>query len=111
MAGSMTRGAAIPAPAAVPRSHCAVERRQLIMQAVGAQGRVDAAAMAGQLQRLMLSAARRRIVLADHTTYNRAALFKYGNLSGIDVPVTGGELPERDAYRLESAGLKQVIRA
>ncbi len=80
MAGSMTRGAAISAPAAVRCSHCAAERRQLIMQ-------------------------------ADHTKYNRAALFKYGNLSGIDVLVTGGELPERDAYRLESAGLKQVIRA
>ena len=29
----------------------------------------------------------------------------------IDVLITGDELPERDAYRLEAAGLKQVIRA
>ena len=196
----MTRGAAIPATSAVPRSRYAVERRQLIVQTVRGPGRVDAAAMAEQLQvstetirkdllqlersgllrrvhagavaiedlffepavtarrsneeekrriartalaelpregavflgtnsisserglstpdepeaiikRLMLSAARRRILLADHTKYNRTSLFKYGNLSDIDVLVIGEELPERDAYRLEAAGLKQVIRA
>jgi DeoR family transcriptional regulator, fructose operon transcriptional repressor len=63
------------------------------------------------IKRLMLSAARRRILLADHTKYGRTSLFKYGNLSDIDVLITGDELPERDAYRLEAAGLKQVIRA
>jgi DeoR family fructose operon transcriptional repressor len=63
------------------------------------------------IKRLMLSAARRRILLADHTKYDRTSLFKYGNLSDIDVLITGGELPERDAYRLEAAGLEQVIRA
>lgn len=63
------------------------------------------------IKRLILSAARCRILLADHTKYNRTSLFKYGNLSDIDVLVTGDELPERDANRLEAAGLKQVIRA
>ena len=50
VAGSMTRGAAIPATSTVPRSRYAVERRQLIVQTVRGQGRVDAAAMAEQLQ-------------------------------------------------------------
>ena len=45
----MTDGAATPATAA-PRGHYAVGRRQLILQAVRGQGRVDAAAMAEQLQ-------------------------------------------------------------
>ena len=40
----MTRGAAIPATSAVPRGRYAVERRQLIVQTVRGQGRVDAAA-------------------------------------------------------------------
>jgi hypothetical protein len=118
MAGSMTGGAVIPVPAAVPRSHYAVERRQLIMQAVRGQGRVDAAAMAGQLQAIRaLSEIRVDVAfLGTNSISSERGLSTPDesealNLSDIDVLITGGELPERDAHRLESAGLKQVIRA
>jgi DeoR family fructose operon transcriptional repressor len=62
------------------------------------------------IKRLMLSAARRRVLLADHTKYNRTSLFKYGNLSDVDVLITDDGLSEQDARLLEAAGLKQVIR-
>jgi DeoR family fructose operon transcriptional repressor len=63
------------------------------------------------VKRLMLSAARRRVLLADHTKYDRTSLYKYGNLSDIDLLITDDGLSEQDARRLEAAGLKQVVRA
>ncbi|MFJ9542538.1 DeoR/GlpR family DNA-binding transcription regulator [Streptomyces sp. NPDC101225] len=62
------------------------------------------------VKRLMLAAARRRILLADHTKHDRTSLFKYGNLSDIDLLIIDDGLSEPDARRLEAAGLKQVIR-
>ncbi|WP_406462128.1 DeoR/GlpR family DNA-binding transcription regulator [Streptomyces sp. NBC_01622] len=62
------------------------------------------------VKRLMLSAARRRVLLADHTKHDRTSLYKYGNLSDIDLLITDDGLSEQHAHRLEAAGLKQVVR-
>lgn len=62
------------------------------------------------VKRLMLSSARRRVLLADHTKHDRTSLYKYGSLSDIDLLITDDGLSEQNAHRLQSAGLKQVVR-
>jgi DeoR family fructose operon transcriptional repressor len=63
------------------------------------------------VKRLMLSAARRRVLLADRTKYGRTSLYKHADLCDIDLLITDVGLPEHDARRLQAAGLKQVVRA
>jgi DeoR family fructose operon transcriptional repressor len=62
------------------------------------------------VKRLMLSAARRRILLADNSKHDRTSLYKYADLTDIDVLITDDGLSEHDARRLEAAGLRKVIR-
>lgn len=57
----------------------------------------------------MVSAARRRILLADHTKFGRSAVFKYTELANIDVLVTDTGMTKKDAQTLERHGL-EVIR-
>jgi len=58
----------------------------------------------------MVSAARRRILLADHSKLGRTAVFKYAELANIDVLVTDTGMTKKDAQTLERHGL-EVIRA
>jgi DeoR family fructose operon transcriptional repressor len=58
----------------------------------------------------MVSAARRRILLADHTKFGRTSVFKYTELASIDVLITDTGMSKKDAQRIERHGL-EVIRA
>jgi DeoR family fructose operon transcriptional repressor len=62
------------------------------------------------VKRLMLKAARHRIMLADHSKLGHVSLFKYGDLADIDLLITDRGMPDTDVRRLEHEGLK-VIRA
>jgi DeoR family fructose operon transcriptional repressor len=56
-------------------------------------------------KRLMLSAARRRILLADHSKVGRVSLCKHGELSDIDLLITDSGLPDEQQAALGAAGL------
>ncbi|MEV5703706.1 DeoR/GlpR family DNA-binding transcription regulator [Actinoallomurus sp. NPDC052274] len=62
------------------------------------------------VKRLMLKAARRRVLLTDHSKLGRISLFKYGDLAEIDLLITDTGMPDADVRRLEDGGVK-VIRA
>ncbi|GAA4623130.1 DeoR/GlpR family DNA-binding transcription regulator [Actinoallomurus vinaceus] len=62
------------------------------------------------VKRLMLKVARRRVLLADHSKLGRISLFKYGDLSDIDLLITDAGMPDAEVRRLEDAGVK-VVRA
>jgi len=56
-------------------------------------------------KRLMLSAARRRILLADHSKVGRVSLCKHGELRDVDLLITDTGLPDDQAAALVAAGL------
>jgi DeoR family fructose operon transcriptional repressor len=58
------------------------------------------------VKRLMVKAARRRILLADHSKVGRVALFKYADLSDIDLLITDTGMPDADVRRFEDVGVK-----
>ena len=62
------------------------------------------------VKRAMVSCARRRVLLADHTKLGRVSVFKYADMSSIDVLVTDTGMRLQDARELERAGV-EVIRA
>jgi DeoR family fructose operon transcriptional repressor len=57
----------------------------------------------------MVAAARRRILLADHSKLGRTAVFRYADLASIDVLVTDTGMADKDAEALAGHGL-EVIR-
>jgi DeoR family fructose operon transcriptional repressor len=57
----------------------------------------------------MVAAARRRILLADHSKLGRTAVFRYADLASIDVLVTDTGMADKDAEALARHGL-EVIR-
>jgi DeoR family fructose operon transcriptional repressor len=56
-------------------------------------------------KRLMLAAARRRILLADHTKVGLVRLCKHGELRDVDLLITDTGLPDDQKAALEAAGL------
>ncbi|MFB9839816.1 DeoR/GlpR family DNA-binding transcription regulator [Actinoallomurus acaciae] len=62
------------------------------------------------VKRLMLGAARRRVLLADHSKAGHISLYKYGDLSEIDLLITDTGLPDADVRRFEDVGV-EVKRA
>jgi DeoR family transcriptional regulator, fructose operon transcriptional repressor len=56
-------------------------------------------------KQLMLSAARRRILLADHSKVGLVSLHKHGELSDIDLLITDSGLPDDQQAALAAAGL------
>jgi len=56
-------------------------------------------------KRLMLSAARRRILLADHSKVGLVSLCKHGELRDIDLLITDAGLPHDQNAALVAAGL------
>jgi DeoR family transcriptional regulator, fructose operon transcriptional repressor len=62
------------------------------------------------VKRAMLRAARRRVLLADHTKVGPVQLARFGAVADLDVLVTDTGLDERTAVELEAAGPK-VVRA
>jgi len=58
-----------------------------------------------QIKTLMVKAARRRILLADHSKYGRLSLVKYAELSDIDLFITDTGLPAAEVAKLMRAGL------
>jgi DeoR family fructose operon transcriptional repressor len=57
------------------------------------------------VKRLMLSAARRRILLADHSKVGLVSLCKHGDLTDIDLLITDAGLPDDQLAALQAAGL------
>jgi DeoR family fructose operon transcriptional repressor len=57
------------------------------------------------IKRLMLSAARRRILLADHRKVGLVSLCKYGDLTQVDLLITDAGLPDDQLAALRAAGL------
>jgi DeoR family transcriptional regulator, fructose operon transcriptional repressor len=57
------------------------------------------------IKRLMLTAARRRILLADHSKVGLVSLCKYGDLTDIDLLITDVGLPDDQLAALRAAGL------
>lgn len=58
-----------------------------------------------QIKTLMVKAAQRRILLADHSKYGRLSLVKYAELSDIDLFITDTGLPAAEVAKLKRAGL------
>jgi DeoR family fructose operon transcriptional repressor len=58
----------------------------------------------------MVAAARRRILLADHSKCGLSSVFRYAEMGSIDVLVTDTGLPVEEARALEACGV-EVIRA
>jgi DeoR family fructose operon transcriptional repressor len=61
-------------------------------------------------KRAMISAARRSVVLADHTKFETDAFARFGDLADIDVLITDSALEPDLASEVESAG-PRVVRA
>jgi DeoR family transcriptional regulator, fructose operon transcriptional repressor len=62
------------------------------------------------VKRAMIAAARRSVLLADHTKIGNDYLARFGSLSDVDVLVTDAGLDDDLALDLETAGLR-VVRA
>ena len=62
------------------------------------------------VKRAMITAARRTVLLSDHTKLGRVAVFKYAEMSAIDVLITDKGMTTKDVRALEAVGV-QVIRA
>lgn len=58
----------------------------------------------------MVHAARRTVLLADHTKFGRGAVFKYAEMSSIDVLITDKGLPVKAVRAIEAVGV-EVVRA
>jgi DeoR family fructose operon transcriptional repressor len=56
-------------------------------------------------KRLMLAAARRRVLLADHSKFGLVSLCKYADLCDVDLLVTDAGLPDDQLAALAAAGL------
>ncbi|NKQ57779.1 DeoR/GlpR transcriptional regulator [Amycolatopsis sp. K13G38] len=62
------------------------------------------------VKRAMIAAARRVVVLADHTKFGNDCLARFGSLSDVDVLITDAGLDEDAAAELSAAG-PRVVRA
>jgi DeoR family transcriptional regulator, fructose operon transcriptional repressor len=62
------------------------------------------------VKRAMLGAARRRVLLADHTKFGDAQLSRFGDVADLDVVVTDSGLDPARAAEIEATG-PEVVRA
>lgn len=62
----------------------------------------------GVVKAAMLRAARRRVLLADHTKVGNDCFYRYGSLSDVDLLITDSGLDDLRAARIEDAGPKVV---
>ncbi|MGH3516638.1 MAG: DeoR/GlpR family DNA-binding transcription regulator [Haloechinothrix sp.] len=62
------------------------------------------------VKRAMIAAARRVVVLADHTKVGNDCLARFGELAGVDVLITDTGLDRQQAAELEAGG-PRVVRA
>ena len=62
------------------------------------------------VKRAMVAAARRKVLLADHTKCGLTSIFAYADIGSIDVLVTDSGMPAKAARALEQRGV-EVIRA
>lgn len=62
------------------------------------------------MKRAMIAAARRTVVLADHTKIGNDYLARFGELDDIDLLITDAGLDPDLATEMEAAGLR-VVRA
>ena len=62
------------------------------------------------MNRAMIEAARERILLIDHSKFNQVATCSVGRTSELDCIVTGQEVPDDTASRLEEMGIR-IVRA
>ena len=62
------------------------------------------------VKRAMIAAARRTVVLADHTKIGNDHFAKFGSLGDIDTLITDSGLDDRSLHEIESAG-PHVVRA
>ena len=62
------------------------------------------------VKRAMISAARRTIVLADHTKFGNDAFARFGDLTDVDLVITDTGLDTETAAEIEAAG-PRVVRA
>lgn len=62
------------------------------------------------VKRAMVEASRRKVLLADHTKFGRASVFKYAETSSIDVLVTDTRMSNENVRALEKLGV-EVVRA
>jgi len=62
------------------------------------------------VKKAMIAAARRVVLLADHTKAGADHLARFGDLADVDTFITDTGLDERTAAELESAG-PRVVRA
>jgi DeoR family fructose operon transcriptional repressor len=63
------------------------------------------------VKRAFIRAARRRVLLADHSKFERESVYAFATLTDIDVLVTDARMSPRTAAALERAHLVEVIRA
>ena len=61
------------------------------------------------IKRAMMRAARRVVVLADHTKLGKDALMRFGDLEDIDVLITDSEVDRELLAEIEDAGPRAVI--
>jgi DeoR family fructose operon transcriptional repressor len=62
------------------------------------------------VKRAMIGAARRTVLLADHTKFGNDCLARFSALAEVDVLVTDGGLDDETAADVEQAGVR-VVRA
>ena len=60
-------------------------------------------------KRAMIKAARRVVVLADHTKLGNDALMRFGDLEDIDVLITDSDADQELLAEIENAGPRAVI--
>jgi DeoR family fructose operon transcriptional repressor len=74
-----------------------------------ARGLTTPDAAEAAVKQAMISASRRRIVLADHTKFQADHFARFGELADIDVLITDTALDPRVASRVRSAGPRVVL--
>ena len=57
----------------------------------------------------MLASARRRILLADHSKFGRESLYRYAELSDLDLLITDDGISGRDVDAITAAGVEVEI--
>ena len=63
-----------------------------------------------KVKNAMLKAARRKVVLVDHTKFGQDHFASFGNISDVDVVITDKAVSENQADELQNLG-PMVIRA
>lgn len=60
------------------------------------------------VKRAMIAAARRAVLLADHTKFGNDHFARFGSLTDLDLIVTDSDVEDRHAVEMESAGVRVV---